>query len=240
MAVTLILSCNIQDKNGLENLIVHEKNFSPDKSKYLIRFSYDEGALGSCCNQSSILKISDSLTSLNDFIIPSVFDNPTWINNYELKVDIHMFQLLRAKGNFDSTYPELNIDKINGVMLQKNYFNRIKPQDTKKIKFSKPSPNNKFDLIGYEYNASESIEDSVLHISVIPKDEMIPVYGNLYIVTSRMYNNIESIDWITNDSLNVKIREKDKNYGQIEFCEIYKTNIYPEVIKNIRKIITYD
>lgn len=98
----------------------------------------------------------------------------------------------------------------------------------------------KLELIGYEYNASESIEDSVLHISVIPKGERIPEYGNLYIVTSRMYNKIESMNWITNDSISVRIREQDKNYGQIEFCEIFKTTSYPEIIKNIKKVITYE
>ena len=54
-----------------------------------------------------------------------------------------------------------------------------------------------------------------------------------------MYNEIESIDWLTNDSLNVKIREKGKNYGQIDYCEIFKTVSYPEIIENVKKKITY-
>lgn len=236
----MLLSCNIQYKHRLDNLIVYEKNYSSDSTKYLIRFSYDEGAFGSCCNQTSILKITDSLTSLNDFIIPSVFDNPTWVNENEVKVDIHMFQLLRARGNFDPALPDLKIDKINDVSLRKNYINLITENDQEMIKFSRISPNDKFVLIGYEYESNVNLEDSVLHISVIPKGEKIPNYGNLYIVTSRMYNQIDSIDWITNDSINVKIREKDKNYGQIESCEIYKTTSYPEIIKNIKKVITYE
>lgn len=139
----MLLSCNIQDKNRLDNLIVYEKNYSPDSTKYLIRFSYDEGAFGSCCNQISILKITDSITSLSDFIIPTIFDNPTWINDNELKVDIHMIQLLRARGNYDPSYPDLNTERISGVLLQKNYYNRITNQDLEQIKFSKTSPDKK-------------------------------------------------------------------------------------------------
>jgi hypothetical protein len=237
---SLLFGCGlIDDKTNSDNLIVFEKTYSPDSLKYLIRYSYDEGALGSCCNQTSILKETDSLSSVNDFIIPSVFDNPTWTDDNQISVDIHMLQLLKSKGNFDPTFPNLKIDKINDISIQKKYSNLITKTDQENIIFSKRSPNQQLILIGYEYEANEGIEDSVLHISVLPKDEKIPDYGNLYIITSRMYSQIESIDWITNDSINITIWDTNKNYKQIDFFEIYRTASYPNITKGIKKKVTY-
>jgi len=236
---SLISSCNnIQKGFDLENLITHEKRYSPDSLKYLIRYSFDNGAFGNCCNQTSLLKITDSLTALNEFVIPSLFENPQWINVNEIRVDIHTFQMLRARGDFDPSYPDLEIDTINDVHLSKNYFNLITDNDFAQVKFSKISPDSNLILVVYEYAKNKHLDDSVLHVSIMLKGEQIPKYGNCYIVSSNMYDQIESFDWKTSDSIEVVIKDNEKNYGLIELYEISNTSSYPELINKIKKKLT--
>ena len=123
----LINGCSMTNKDeciDITNLIIYEQTYSPDSSKYLTRFSFDEGAFGSCCNQISILKSTDSLCHLRKFILPGIYENPIWISNEEITVDIRMIRHLTAKGNFDPSRPELEIEKINGITLRKNFFNK--------------------------------------------------------------------------------------------------------------------
>lgn len=234
--------CNCSNNKecaNIDNLIVHERTYSSDSSKYIIRYSFDQGAFGSCCNRISILGTSDSLCVLERFNIPAIYNNPTWIGENMLSVEVQMLQLMRAKGNFDPAFPDLSIDSINGVVLQKKFFNLITGKDKKSISFSKPSPDGKYQLILYEYEPNEQIDDSVLHISVVPTGEDIPLYGNFYILSSRMYDQIDYVEWLAKDIVEIKVKNEDRNLGQMYFYKIDTTASYPEVHKEIKSKIVY-
>ena len=237
-----LFSCNVENTVSLidvDALIIHEKIYSPDSSKYLIRYSLDEGALGSCCNRTSILKSLDSLKEITNHIIPFVFENLTWQNNNELYAEIRMLPYLTMRGNFDPTFPELKVSTVNDVKINKTFYNKVLQTDSRKILLKKLSPSKELELIWYTYKPRKYLNDSITHISIIPTGNQIPLNGNLYIIGKNLNNQIKSINWVSINSISFYITKGPKYYGQLDFCEVSKTTSYQKIVNGIKKEIYY-
>ena len=95
------------------------------------------------------------------------------------------------------------------------------------------------ELVCYEYEHRERLDDSIMHISILPIGEPIPRYGNLYIIQERIYGNILKLEWLNDKSICLTLPEGDRFFRQIEFNEIEKTIDYPLVVSEIEKKVKY-
>lgn len=238
IAFLVLLACDSEVSKSkcrdLSNLLIFDKTFSTDSSVYLIRYSFDEGAFGSCCNQTSIMKTSDSLCLIEMYNVPSEFKNLKLLSNNTISAEIQLISNLQAR-----TIKASKIDSINGVLLNKKYFNKITYQDSI-IRIERlSSPNGKFELVSYEYQSRPFLDDSLLHISVVPKGERIPLYGNLYIIKERLYDQVKKIEWAGEKSIRITINNTPITYRQLQFNEINEPYSYPSLALEIKKETIY-
>lgn len=215
-------------------LITHEKIFSPDSSAFIIKYSFDHGALGACCNSTSVLRESDSLCKISTFNLPANFENFRWESNDVISAEIQMLSSLQKR-----TIEESKIEFVNGFKLKKTCFNKIDSDDVRKEIQRLKNASKTYELVAYEYKSRPLLQDSVIHLSVIPKGSKIPRYGNFYIIKDKLYGQIKGIEWVDDVTIKIIINDSPLTYRQIEYYKIDEPYKYASVVKRIKTIINY-
>jgi hypothetical protein len=207
LGFSILVSCYSQVRNNEFNntkgsIEVNEILYNEDSSMVLVRFCYNQGAFGYSANEWTIV---DSTLNFNDFEkykLPSAFEDLNWKSKNVVGYKYNWLgSNLKSIHNFD--FPI----KINNVVLDRTDFNKLTKSDRRIIDNQKISQNGEYKLVVYRYEYRAEMWDSVVHISVCPINEEVPLYGNLYIDTKIIFNKIIDIDF--NKKNKVKIMLKD-------------------------------
>lgn len=168
------------------------------------------------------------------FNIPPEFENISWLSNDSIRADIQLISRFQKR-----TVQASKVSSVNGVKLKKNYFSKISHQDSVIRIERQPNPSGQLALVFYEYGSRPFLDDSLLHISVVPKGRSIPLYGNLYIIQERLYNQIKKIEWTGEKAIRITINNSRSTYDQLRFYEIDEPYEYAEIALELKKETVY-
>lgn len=228
-----ISSCNGQRSSKLtdKDLVVTNRLFSPNKKLVVYSYYYDNGALPESIGFSSIVKVTDTLGVINKnefrFYQKEPFSRyfvDKWLNNNTLQVKIDIRPFVRENIKIDTTSFEFENIKI-----------KVIPNDptigkTPIIEHYSLSENEDKILVAYRYDGV-----SELNISVINKNEKIPVLGNIFTCGQTSINYILFGKWTENNEIEIFVNEDDKVFLETNFNKNLSVNVKTTYEKYIEK-----
>jgi hypothetical protein len=178
------------------------KTYSPDSTKFLLRYDYPQGAWdGGRTWSVTILNATDSVKPENiKYSYSSLdFDNIYWKGNDTVILEEKYTEFIsEGKSNLKDTM-------FNGVAIKVIQRDPIDSSFTRKIFYRDTSPNDKYDLIVYKY--VKPVNDNYfLNISIINKGDSIPKFGNFYI-SKYDFDCFTDIRWDSSSILDIKVSE---------------------------------
>jgi hypothetical protein len=180
------------------------RTYSPDSSKYLLRYGYAQGAWDGGRSWSvAILKATDSVeqASKNYSFSNYDFDDIYWQGN-DTVVIAEKFTDFISEGTTkfkDSAF------QLNGVTIKVIQKDPIDSSYTRKIFYQKVSSDQKYNLIVYKYVKPVN-GNYFLNISIVAANDSIPKYGNFYI-SKYDFDCFTDIRWGNKDTLDIKVSE---------------------------------
>jgi hypothetical protein len=178
------------------------RTYSPDSSKFLLKYDYVQGAWdGGRSSSVTILKSKDSVKPANiNYSYSSYdYDKIYWKGNDTVIIEDKYTEFIsQSKSSLTDT-------TLNGVTVKIIHKDPIDTSFTRKIFYQDTSPNGKYDLIVYKY-VKPTNGNYFLNISVINKGDTIPKFGNFYI--SRWdFDCFTDIRWDKESVLDCKVSE---------------------------------
>jgi hypothetical protein len=175
------------------------RTYSPDSSKFIVRYDYAQGAWdGGRTWSVTILNSTDSVKPDNiKYSYSSLdFDKIYWKTNDTIIIEEKFTEFIsQGKSNLNDTI-------LDGVVVKIMQRDPIDSSFTRKIYYREASPNGKYDLIVYRYEKPEN-GNYFLNISIINNGDSIPRFGNFYI--SRYdFDCFTDIKWDTESKLDIK------------------------------------
>ena len=178
------------------------RTYSPDSSKFLLKYDYVQGAWdGGRSSSVTILKSTYSVKPDNIKYSYSSYDYDKiyWKGNDTVLIEDKYTEFISQSKS------PLNDTTLNGVTVKIIHKDPIDTSFTRKIFYQDTSPNGKYDLIVYKYVKPVN-GNYFLNISVINKGDTIPKFGNFYI--SRWdFNCFKDIRWDSTSVLDCKVSE---------------------------------
>jgi hypothetical protein len=176
--------------------------YSPDSTKFLLRYDYVQGAWdGGRSSSVTILNSTDSVKPDNIKYSYSTydFDKIYWKGNDTVLIEDKYTEFIsQGKSPLKDTV-------LNGVTFKIIHKDPIDTSFTRKIFYRETSPNGKHDLVVYKYIKPVN-GNYFLNISIINKGDSIPKFGNFYI--SRWdFDCFTDIRWDSSSTLDIKVSE---------------------------------
>lgn len=224
LILALLTSCNYASSQVFmtdKDFVEHGRQYSPDKSMFILSYGLDTGAFGYGNGGNAVLKISDISKNLKQFDLPDNLIKVKWIDNKTISARIDIIPFIRSGQNV-----EIKDTKINGVKVKVSPFDYIEENSHLEIEHRETSPNGQLELIAYRYLIDSDL--SFIHISVIKKGEPIPKYGN-YFISSMQSDRILNGTWSEDNTLLFYSNSTDAQYIQYYFVHD-KPDIKFEVI----------
>ncbi|MBC9915584.1 hypothetical protein [Chitinophaga varians] len=197
---------------------VYSKRYSPDSSKYLLAYNRAFGGAwdGGRDWYLTVMKATDSVYEAEKFRVLSNqdIDSLYWKGNDTLVIhEKYEHYIGRGKSAFGS-----NLFKINDAYIQIVQKDPVNSAYTRKIYYREVSPSGRYELVVYRYVKPQN-HYYPLHVSVIPKGDSLPKFGNFFI--SRYENDcINGIKWRAGDVLAIQMHSADA----FAFTEYLVTN----------------
>lgn len=225
LILILLTSCNhasgqvfMIDKDFVE----HDRQYSPDKSMFILSYGFDHGAFGYGNGGTAVLKTSDTSKNLRQFDLPNNLIQLKWIDNKTISARIDIIPSIRSGENIETKDTE-----INGVKVKVSPFDYIEDDYHLEIEHRETSPNGQLELVAYRYLKDRN-NLNFIHISVIGKGAPIPKYGN-YFIASMQSDRILNGTWSKDNTLLFYSNSTDTQYIQYYFVHD-KPNVKFEVI----------
>ena len=178
------------------------RTYSPDSTKFLLRYDYVQGAWdGGRSSSVTILNSTDSVKPDNIKYSYSsyYFDKIYWKGNDTVLIEDKYTEFI-SQGK-----SPLNDTVLNGVIIKIIHKDPIDTSFTRKIFYRDTSPNGKHELVVYKY-VKPANGNYFLNISIINNSDSIPKYGNFYI--SRWdFDCFTDIRWDSASNLDIKVSE---------------------------------
>jgi hypothetical protein len=176
------------------------RTYSPDSSKFLLKYDYVQGAWdGGRSSSVTILNSTDSVKPGNIKYSYSSYDYDKiyWKGNDTVIIEDKYTEFI-SQGK-----SPLNDTILNDVTVKIIHKDPIDTSFTRKIFYRDTSPNGKYDLVVYKY-VKPVKGNNFLNISIINKGDIIPKYGNFYI--SRWdFDCFTDIRWDSTSILDCKV-----------------------------------
>ena len=194
-----IASCNFNKSTGTYTEI--SRVYSPDGSKYLLTYRYEQGAFdGSRTSFLTILNSADKFDPNASFSYSSLdFDKIYWSGNDTVIIDEKFTQFI------SNDISNLRDTILNGIVIKVKQIDPIDSSFKRKIFYRETSPNGKYDLIVYKYVKPVN-GNYFLNISIVNKGDSIPKFGNFYI-TKNDFDCFTDIRWDNTNMLDIKVYE---------------------------------
>lgn len=192
-----LLGCDFTNSPGTYTEI--SRVYSPDSSKYLLTYRYEQGAWdGSRTSFTTILNVADTFKQGENFSYSSLdFDNIFWSGNDTVIIAEKFTEFVsNNKSNLRDTI-------LNGVVIEVKQIDPIDSSFHRKIFYRDTSPNNKYDLIVYKYVKPVN-GNYFLNISIINQGDSIPKFGNFYI-SKYDFDCFTDIRWDKTSTLDIKV-----------------------------------
>ncbi len=225
LVLILFTSCNSASSQVFmtdKDFVEHDRQYSPDKSMFILNYSLDTGAFGFGNGGNAVLKISDTSKNLKQFNLPDNLIMVKWIDNKTISARIDIIPFIRSGKNI-----EIKDTEINGVKIKVSPFDYIEDDYHLDIEHRETSPNGQLELIAYRYLKDRN-NLNFIHVSVINKGEAIPKYGNFFIA-SMQSDRILNGTWSKDNTLLFYSNSNDTQYIQYYFVHD-KPDIKFEVI----------
>ncbi len=200
MTITFgIASCDFSNSPGTYTEI--SRVYSPDSSKYLLTYRYEQGAWdGSRTSFATILNSSDIFKLGTSFSYSSLdFDNISWSSNDTVIISEKFTQFV------SNNQSNLRDTILNGVAVTVKQIDPIDSSFQRKIFYRDTSPNGKYDLIIYKYVKADN-GVYFLNISIINQGDSLPKFGNFYI-SKYDFDCFTDIRWDKTSILDIKVSE---------------------------------
>lgn len=175
--------------------------YSPDSSKYLLTYRYEQGAWdGSRTRFTTILNAADTFKPNESFSYTSLdFDNIYWCGNDTVIIAEKFTDFIsNNRSNLRDTI-------LNGLVIKVKQIDPIDTSFQRKIFYRDTSPNSKYDLIVYKYVKPVN-GNYFLNISIIDQGDSIPKFGNFYI-SKYDFDCFTDIRWDSTSILDIKVSE---------------------------------
>ncbi|MFL5739127.1 MAG: hypothetical protein ACJ75B_02840 [Flavisolibacter sp.] len=152
------------------------RQYSPDSSKVLITYGWDEGATGRGEVGTAVLHIGDTSKNIQPFTLPwYTYNNVHWIQNDTVEVFLDYLQKMRHR-DFTTARDSL----VNNIPIKFSYKDLIDDSYKRDTLLSQLSPDGKYNLVVYRYTKT-GMRDNFLNISVVNPLDTLPKYGNFFI-----------------------------------------------------------
>lgn len=194
-----LASCDFTNSPGTYTEI--SRVYSPDSSKYLLTYRYEQGAWdGSRTSFTTILNAADIFKQGASFSYSSLdFDNISWSGNNTIIIAEKFTEFVsNNKSNLRDTI-------LNGIVVKVKQIDPIDSSFQRKIFYRDTSPNGKYDLVVYKYVKPVN-GNYFLNISIINQGDSIPKFGNFYI-SKYDFDCFTDIRWDKTSTLDIKVSE---------------------------------
>ena len=195
--LTTLSSCDFTSSSGTYHEV--RKVYSPDSSKFLLTYRYDQGAWdGGRTSFTTILKKTQFFDTLNQYSFSSYdFDKIYWQGNDTVIVAEKFTEFIsNAKSNMKDTI-------LNDVVIKIKQIDPIDSSFERRIFYQDTSPNGKYELVVYKYVKPVN-GNYFLNISIINKGDSIPKYGNFYI-SKHDFDCFTDIRWDSTNILDIQV-----------------------------------
>lgn len=202
------------------------RTYSPDSSRYLLKYEYTQGAWdGGRTWSATILRRSDSPLSNNIHFSYTNwdFDRMYWKNKDTVILEGKYTDYI-ADG--EST---LKDTVLNGVTIHVVERDPIDSTYHRRIFYQQASPDSAYELYVYKYVKPEN-GDYPLNISIIKKGDTLPKYGNFY-VSRYNFDCFTDIRWDSASALDIKVSESCYN-SFTEYLVKHRPDIKYHVVSN--------
>lgn len=185
------------------------RKYASDSSKYLLSYEYAQGPWdGGRSWLITVMQATDSVSGANKFrtFSNNDIDSMYWKGNDTVVIhEKYAHYISRGKSAFESS-----LFKINGAYIKIIQKDPIDSAYTRKIYYREVSPGGRYEVVVYRYVKPEN-HYYFLNVSVIPKGDSIPRFGNFFI---SWYEEecINGIKWRAGDTLDIQIHSV---YGSI-------------------------
>jgi hypothetical protein len=180
--LVILTSCSSHHLLSDHDLIMDYKWISPDHSRILIQYKYDQGALGYSRTWDSLVPASEldgnnMSIDLSQFHLPDQYDPVQWERDNSLTVKIDYVTWLRRGKDFRYSKDK---DFLYGTRINVLIYDDTAGLE-QKMETDIPAPNRKMRLVAYRY--PNSTNHNSIHVSILKSGEAIPRYGNFYIAS---------------------------------------------------------
>jgi hypothetical protein len=195
----------------LKDVVVTNRFYSPDSSYVAFIYYIDYGAMGESRSMASVLKVEDTLGSLNTGRLPcrdlpfsSCYFPDRWISSKTLEVTLNELSFAKAGLPFDSTGIKVNGIDCKVVPLDNTH--RRAPS----IKYLSFSGDRKKILVEYEYTGG-------LNISAIRYGDQLPKYGNVVTIPEASLDPIRYAAW-SGDTIQLYMKDA-RLYRPVDYID---------------------
>lgn len=213
LILIFLTSCNYASSQVFmidKDFVEHSRQYSPDKSMFILSYGFDHGAFGYGNGGNTVLKTSDISKNLRQFDLPSNLIQVKWIDNKTISARIDIIPFVRSGENV-----EIKDTEINGVKVKVSPFDYIEDEYHLEIEHRETSPNGQLELVAYRYLKDRN-NLNFIHISIINKGEPIPKYGN-YFIADMQSDRILNGTWSKDNTLLFYSNSTDAQYIQYYF-----------------------
>jgi hypothetical protein len=176
-----VTSCNLSnDKVFLNDQNIYEikRQYSPDKTKFLLTYGADQGATGQGEVGTAILHLGDTSQNIKPFTIPWYkYQDCKWQGNDTAIVYLDYLKQMRLGAGARAYYDTFS---INGVQIKYDLQDPVDSSYFVDTLFNQISPNSEYRAVAYRY-INDKTKENFLNISVISPTGILPKYGNYYI-----------------------------------------------------------
>lgn len=178
-----------------------ERRYSPDGSKYILTYQYQQGAWdGERSSLVTILKADETFQDGKGASLSTLdFDTLYWCGNDTIAVAENYTEFLRHGQSF------FEPRTVNGVFLKVIQIDPIDNSFQRKIILQQSSPDNNHKLVIYKYSKPGK-NDSFLNVSVINPGDSIPKFGN-FLLSKYGFDCITDIRWNSENALEISVSE---------------------------------
>lgn len=188
LSAFVLVSCNWD--LHLKEVVVTDRLYSPDSAYVAFIYHIDNGAMGDSRGMASVLKVGDTLGSLDKGRLPcrdglsynSCYFPDRWIDDKTLELTLQEVSFVKAGVPFDSTAITVNGIDCKVVPYDDTY--RRSPL----IRHVSFSDDGKKLLIVYDHTGD-------LNISAIKYGDTLPKYGNLVTIPDGNFDPIQYAVW---------------------------------------------
>jgi hypothetical protein len=205
MLIVSVLSCSERQVMLTDDdLIIENKIYSPSGNKIILTYAFDHGAFGQSKYFHTIIETKDSLKEINknefsDKGEPSYIsiEPVKWLTENKIEATIDPRPFARLNKQIDTA------DFWVGTNQIKVSIKDITEGNLPIIEYFELSPNSKTILVAYRY-----IGASQLEVSVVDRNEKLPMVGNIY-SSFRIGNPILAGRWIDDNTIELDVNSND-------------------------------